>query len=258
MGGLYDPRFEHDACGLAAVVRLDGVRTHEVVAAGVEALRNMDHRGASGSDPETGDGAGILLQVPDAFFRRVVREELQMELPPPGQYAVGMAFLPREPGLRLRCEELFVRICAEEGHRALGWRDVPVRSDRIGELARLSEPVVRQLFVERRGGDDEAFERKLAVIRRRVEKEAGAGGVEMADFSVVSLSSRTIVYKGLLRARQLDATTPIWRLPTSPPRWCSCTRGSRRTRLAPGIWRIRSTFSATTARSTRCAATAPG
>ncbi len=205
MGGLYDPRFEHDACGLAAVVRLDGVRTHDVVAAGVEALRNMDHRGASGSDPETGDGAGILLQVPDAFFRRVVQEELQLELPLPGQYAVGMAFLPREPGLRLRCEELFVRICAEEGHRALGWRDVPVRSDRIGELARLSEPVVRQLFVERRGGDDEAFERKLAVIRRRVEKEAGAGGVEMADFSVVSLSSRTIVYKGLLRARQLDA-----------------------------------------------------
>ncbi len=186
------------------MVRLDGLRTHQVVAAGVEALRNMDHRGASGSDPETGDGAGILLQVPDAFFRRVVREELQLELPPPGQYAVGMAFLPREPGLRLRCEELFVRICAEEGHRALGWRDVPVRSDRIGELARLSEPVARQLFVERRGGDDEAFERKLAVIRRRVEKEAGAGGVEMADFSVVSLSSRTIVYKGLLRARQLD------------------------------------------------------
>ena len=205
MPGLYDPRFEHDACGLAAVVRLDGVRTHEVVAAGVEALRNMDHRGASGSDPETGDGAGILLQVPDAFLRRVAREQLQLELPAPGQYAIGMAFLPREPGLRLRCEELFVRICAEEGHRALGWRDVPVRSDRIGELARLSEPVVRQLFVERRGGGDEAFERKLAVIRRRVEKEAGAGGVEMADFSVVSLSSRTIVYKGLLRARQLDA-----------------------------------------------------
>ena len=159
MPGLYDPRFEHDACGLAAVVRLDGVRTHEVVAAGVEALRNMDHRGASGSDPETGDGAGILLQVPDAFLRRVVREQLQLELPAPGQYAIGMAFLPREPGLRLRCEELFVRICAEEGHRALGWRDVPVRSDRIGELARLSEPVVRQLFVERRGGGDEAFER---------------------------------------------------------------------------------------------------
>jgi glutamate synthase domain-containing protein 2/glutamate synthase domain-containing protein 1/glutamate synthase domain-containing protein 3 len=208
VAGLYDPRFEHDACGLAAVVRLDGTRSREIVAAGIEALRNMDHRGASGSDPETGDGAGILLQLPDAFLRRVVREELELDLPAPGDYAVGMTFLPREPGLRLRCEELFVRICAEEGHRALGWRDVPVRSDQIGEVARLSEPVVRQLFVQRRGGDADAFERKLAVIRRRVEKEAGAGGVEMADFSVVSLSQRTVVYKGLLRARQLDAYYP--------------------------------------------------
>src|SRR5690242_8565093 len=147
----------------------------------------MDHRGASGSDPETGDGAGILLQLPDAFLRRVVREELELDLPAPGDYAVGMTFLPREPGLRLRCEELFVRICAEEGHRALGWRDVPVRSDRIGSLARTSEPVVRQLLVERCEGDAEAFERKLFVIRRRVEKAAAAAGVPDADFSIVSL-----------------------------------------------------------------------
>ncbi len=208
MPGLYDPRFEHDACGLGAVVRLDGDRSHGVVAAGIEALRNMDHRGASGSDPETGDGAGILVQVPDGFLRRAAREELALELPAPGDYAVGMVFLPRDGALRLRCEELLVRICAEEGHRALGWRDVPVRSERIGELARTSEPCVRQVLVERRVGDADAFARKLAVIRRRVEREAFAVGVPMADFSVVSLSARTLVYKGLLRARQLDAYYP--------------------------------------------------
>src|SRR4029079_15986167 len=97
------------------------------VAAGLEALRNMDHRGASGSGPETGDGAGILLQLPSSLRRRVAREYLELDLPAPGDYAVGMTFLPREPGLRLRCEELFVRLCAEEGHRALGCRDAPRR-----------------------------------------------------------------------------------------------------------------------------------
>jgi glutamate synthase (NADPH/NADH) large chain len=205
--GLYDPRFEHDACGLGAVVRLDGRRTHEIVEQGLTVLRNMDHRGATGSDPETGDGAGLLVQVPDAFFRQVAAG-MGADLPAPGDYAVGMVFLPRDGAQRLRCEELFVRICAEEGHRALGWRDVPVASARIGELARRSEPVVRQVLVERRSGEDDAFTRKLAVIRRRVEKEAAAAGVPMAEFSVVSLSQRTLVYKGLLRARQLAAYYP--------------------------------------------------
>jgi glutamate synthase (NADPH) large chain len=205
--GLYDPRFEHDACGLGAVVRLDGRRTHLVLEQALTVLGNMDHRGATGSDPETGDGAGLLAQLPDPFFRAVAAE-LGADLPPPGDYAVGMVFLPRDAGQRLRCEELFVRICAEEGHRALGWRDVPVAGERIGVVARRSEPVVRQVLVERRSGDDDAFGRKLAVIRRRVEKEAAAAGVPMADFSVVSLSHRTVVYKGLLRARQLAAYYP--------------------------------------------------
>jgi glutamate synthase domain-containing protein 2/glutamate synthase domain-containing protein 1/glutamate synthase domain-containing protein 3 len=208
VSGLYDPRFEHDACGLGALVQLDGARSHGLVTRALRVLANMDHRGATGADAGTGDGAGILTQLPDEFLREVARRELGVELPAPGDYAVGMAFLPREPEQRLRCEELFVRICVEEGHRALGWRDVPVRSDRIGALARDSEPVVRQLFVERRGGEDDAFDRKLYVIRRRVEKEAAAAGVPMASFSVVSLSKRTIVYKGLLKATQLGAYYP--------------------------------------------------
>jgi glutamate synthase (NADPH) large chain len=134
----------HDACGLGAVVRLDGERSHALIEQALEVLENLDHRGATGSDPETGDGAGILSQLPDAFFRRVAREDVGVDLGAAGDYAVGTAFLPRRSALRLRCEELFVRICAEEGHRALGWRDVPVSSDRIGSLARASEPVVRR------------------------------------------------------------------------------------------------------------------
>src|SRR5437588_757559 len=203
--GLYDPRFEHDACGLGAVVRLDGRADHELVEQALGALANLDHRGATGSDPDTGDGAGIMTQLPHRFLRAAFREALGHDLPAPGAYATGLVFLPRDPGLRMRCEELCVRICAEEGHRALGWRDAPVRSDRIGTLARASEPVVRQLFVERRTGDQAAFERKIYVIRRRVERAAAAAGVPEAEFSIVSLSSRRLVYKGLLRAPQLPA-----------------------------------------------------
>ena len=203
--GLYDPRFEHEACGLAALVRLDGGPRHELVEQALRALENLDHRGATGADPNTGDGAGIMTQLPHRFLRAAFRDGFGHDPPPPGAYATGLVFLPRDPSLRLRCEELCVRICAEEGQRALGWRDPPVRSDQIGAIARASEPVVRQLFVERRSGDQAAFERKLYVIRRRVERAAAAAHVPEAEFSIVSLSSQRIVYKGLLRAPQLAA-----------------------------------------------------
>jgi glutamate synthase (NADPH/NADH) large chain len=203
--GLYDPRFEHDACGLAALARLDGRPSHELVGQALRALENLDHRGATGSDPDTGDGAGIMTQLPHRFLRAAFRAALGHDLPPAGAYAAGLVFLPGDSGLRMRCEELCVRICAEEGQRALGWRDPPVHPDRIGRLARASEPVVRQLFVERRTGDQAAFERKLYVIRRRVERAAAAAGVPEAQFTIVSLSSQRLVYKGLLRAPQLAA-----------------------------------------------------
>ncbi len=205
LSGLYDPRFEHDACGLAALVRLDGRPGHELVEQALRALENLDHRGATGSDPDTGDGAGIMTQLPHRFLAAAFREALGHDLPPPGAYATGLVFLPRDPGLRMRCEELLVRICAEEGQRALGWRDPPVHPLSIGRLARDSEPVVRQLFVERRTGDQAAFERKLYVIRRRVERAAAAAGVPEAQFTIVSLSSQRLVYKGLLRGPQLAA-----------------------------------------------------
>jgi glutamate synthase domain-containing protein 2/glutamate synthase domain-containing protein 1/glutamate synthase domain-containing protein 3 len=200
---LYDPRFEHEACGLGAIARLDGRASHEVVEQALGALANLAHRGATGADPDTGDGAGIMTQLPDRFLRGLARSELGHDLPEPGCYATGIVFLPRDATLRQRCEELCVRICAEEGHRALGWRDMPVRGDRIGPVARACEPVVRQLFVERRSGDAAAFERKLYVIRRRVERAAAAAGVPEAEFTIVSLSARRLVYKGLLTAPQL-------------------------------------------------------
>ena len=202
---LYDPRFEHDACGLGFVARTSGAASHELVEQALALLRAMAHRGAVGSDPDTGDGAGLMLQVPDAFLRRVCREEIDVELPPQGDYAVAMAFLPREPDLRLRCEELCVRIAVEEGQRPLGWRDVPVDSDAIGALARESEPIVRQLLIARgRRTEREVFARKLHVIRRRVELAAAARRIGEATFSIVSCSARTLTYKGLLTAEQLD------------------------------------------------------
>ena len=206
--GLHDPRFAHAACGLAGLARLDGRSDHELVERALLALRNLEHRGATGADPDTGDGAGILTALPDGLLRRVYRSEIGGELPPPGHYGVGMVFLPRDPALRLRCEELCVRICAEEGHRALGWRDVPVQPDEIGTLARAAQPFVRQLFVERRGGDADGFERALYVIRRRVELAAAATGVPEAEFIFISLSARRMVHKGLLKAGQLAAFYP--------------------------------------------------
>src|SRR4051812_11585547 len=211
--GLYHPSFEHDACGLGALVQLDGTASHGVVRSALEALANLDHRGASGSDSQTGDGAGITVQQPDRFLRSACRSALELELPPPGGYATGLVFLPRDPGRRLRCEELCVRICAEEGHRALGWRDVAVRPEEIGQVAQTTAPVIRMLLVERRSGDEEAFERSLYVIRRRVERAALQAGAPEAEFSIVSLSARRLVYKGLLRATQLGAFYPELRDP---------------------------------------------
>ncbi len=204
-GGLYDAQFEHDACGLGTVVHLDGVASHSVVTQALEVLKRLNHRGATGSDPETGDGAGILIQMPHRFLARVAKSD-GIDLPAAGDYGVGMVFLPQHATHRLRCEEIAVRTIAEEGHRAVGWRDVPVESAAIGAVARASEPRTRQLIVERRHGSLDAFERKLYVIRRRIEKAVRAANIN--DFAIASLSTKTIVYKGLLLATQLGAYYP--------------------------------------------------
>jgi glutamate synthase domain-containing protein 2/glutamate synthase domain-containing protein 1/glutamate synthase domain-containing protein 3 len=200
--GLYDPRYEHDACGVGMVARLDNQPTHEVVVKAIAALENLEHRGANGADPLTGDGAGILMQMPDELLRAVV----DFELPPIGQYGVLMCFLPTDEAARTALEALLERTVAAEGQRLLGWREVPVDPEHAGEVASACRPEIRQLFVgagPEHVADQDAFERKLYVIRRICELTAEQPGLYIA-----SSSSRTINYKGMLISFQLAAFYP--------------------------------------------------
>jgi glutamate synthase domain-containing protein 2/glutamate synthase domain-containing protein 1/glutamate synthase domain-containing protein 3 len=203
--GLYHPRNEHDACGMGLVASIRGERSHEIIRKGLEVLINLTHRGAAGCDPETGDGAGILIQIPHAFFHRECGE-LGMKLPEIGAYGVAMCFLPVERHNRLQCEGVFERIAQEEGLTILGWRDTPVNGDAIGREARASQPYIEQLFVSRPAGlDEDSFERLLYRIRRRTENEIAASDIEDKEtFYVPSFSCRTIVYKGLMLAPQIE------------------------------------------------------
>ncbi len=195
--GLYDPRFEHDACGVGMVARLDNRPTHEVITRAITALENLEHRGASGADPCTGDGAGILMQMPDELLRSAV----DFELPPLGSYGVLMCFLPTDPAARQRLEALLEAIVRDEGQRLLGWREVPIDERHTGEVAAACRPVIRQLFVgadTALASDRDAFERKLYVIRRISDLTAEEPGLYVA-----SSSSRTVNYKGMLISYQL-------------------------------------------------------
>ena len=199
--GMYDPKFEHDACGVAMVARLDNEPSHEIVSNGLLALENLEHRGAAGADASTGDGAGILIQMPDLFFR----EDVDFDLPPAGEYGVAMCFLPRDEARRELFEKLIVTTVETENQKFLGWRDVPVDVEHVGKTANLSRPYVKQLFVgagDRIAGDQDAFERKLYVIRRVCELEAGD------ELYIASFSSRTIVYKGMLTSYQVPGFYP--------------------------------------------------
>jgi glutamate synthase domain-containing protein 2/glutamate synthase domain-containing protein 1/glutamate synthase domain-containing protein 3 len=239
--GLYDPRFEHDACGVGLVARLDARPTHEVIAQAIGALENLEHRGASGADPTTGDGAGILLQMPDELFRAV----LDFPLPPPGRYGVLMCFLPLDAEECARLRELLERVVRAEGQRVLGWREVPVDAAHMGRTAGACRPAIWQLFVGAGAGlagpagtvsarpsteapadvsgavagapagaddgaafDQDAFERKLYVIRRVCELDPDAAGLY-----VTSSSSRTLNYKGMLISHQLGGFYPDLRDP---------------------------------------------
>ncbi|HEY8669432.1 MAG TPA: glutamate synthase subunit alpha, partial [Terriglobales bacterium] len=202
--GLYDPAFEHDACGIGFVASIRGEKSHQIIEQGIQVLINLTHRGACGCDPETGDGAGLLIQIPHKFFAREC-ETLGFTLPAPGEYAVGMTFLPVEKHPRLNCEGVLERIIREESLSVLGWRDTPVNGDAIGRVARASQPYIQQIFVARPAEmDEDAFERKLYVVRKRAELEIAGSGIEDKEFFYIpSLSARTIVYKGLLLAPQI-------------------------------------------------------
>jgi glutamate synthase (NADPH) large chain len=202
--GLYDPRNEHDACGIGFVVNIQGQKSHDIIAKGLQILINLAHRGACGCDPETGDGAGILIQIPHKFFAREC-SALGFTLPSAGEYGAGMVFLPVEPSHRLLCEGILERIAREEGLTVLGWRDTPVEVDAIGRIARASQPYIEQIFIAGAPGmSEDELERKLYVVRKRAESEIAASDLpDKGFFYIPSLSSRTIVYKGLLLAHQI-------------------------------------------------------
>ncbi len=202
--GLYDARNEHDACGIGFVANVRGEKSHDIVLKGIQVLVNLSHRGACGCDPETGDGAGLLIQIPHRFFDRECMN-LGFPLPNCGEYGAGMVFLPVEKYQRLQCEGILERITREEGLSVLGWRDTPVNGDAIGRVARHSQPYIEQIFIARAPGMREAeFERKLYVVRKRAELEIARSEIRDKEmFYLPSLSCRTIVYKGLLLATQL-------------------------------------------------------
>jgi len=205
--GLYDPRFEHDACGIGAIVNISGRREHAIIEHGKRVLLNLQHRGAAGADESSGDGAGILFQIPHELFA-VEASRLGFTLPEREHYAVAMLFLPQDAQVRTGCEQVLAEAIVHGGLKVLRWRDVPTNSECLGDIARASEPVIRQLFIDGQGLADEDLEQRLFVVRKRAEhavrtKYGGPRGCPAADFYVSSMSCRTIVYKGMFFAPQL-------------------------------------------------------
>ena len=203
--GLYHPANEHDACGVGFVAHIKGKKSHSIVEQGLTVLRNLTHRGAVGWDPKLSDGAGLLIQIPDRFFREVLAKQ-GLKLPPAGQYGVGMVFLPRDPASRFACEYEIERAIKDEGQVLLGWRDVPVDNSDLAEPAKRIEPVIRQVFIGRGKGVTvtDALERKLYIIRKSSGHAIQA--LKLAhgkEFYVPSMSARTACYKGMLLAHQV-------------------------------------------------------
>ena len=204
--GLYDPRFEHDNCGVGFVCSIKGEKSHDIVKKGLGVLRRLKHRGAVGSDPKTGDGAGILIQIPHEFFEKVCRES-NIELPGYGYYGTGLVFLPTDSREREFCKSVFKKAVHDHGQTILGWRNVPLDDSGLGEGARRTEPVIEQIFIKRSSDLKEHldFERKLYIIRKTVENIIRASLIKQKTFFyITNISSRTFSYKGLLMPAQLD------------------------------------------------------
>ena len=208
--GLYDPQFEHDACGVGFIVDVKGRKSHGIIQQGLTVLINLRHRGACGCEYNTGDGAGLLIQMPHAFLKEV-SADASIDLPGPSEYGSGFVFLPQDPSEQRKAQQTFEEIIKEEGQRFLGWRLVPTNDSSLGATAKIGEPVVKQVFIGRnlKLHDDMAFERKLYVIRKRVEnavRYAGAKGCP--EFYIPSLSYKTLIYKGMLMPEQVEPFYP--------------------------------------------------
>ncbi len=204
--GLYDPAFEHDACGIGFVANIKGHPSHQIILDAERVLRHMDHRGGCGCEANTGDGAGMLTGVPIGFLRKVARRDLGVELPPDGKYGVGNFFLPHEEGFRRRCKDVVEALIAERGQILLGWRNMPtdLATANIGDSARKAEPHIEQIFVASADGlDQEAFERELYIIAKQSTNRLHADGVKETDFYICSLSTKVLIYKGMLTSAQL-------------------------------------------------------
>ena len=202
--GLYNSSYEHDACGVGFVAEINGEANHKIITEGITILKNLEHRGAVGSDVKSGDGAGILTQIPHDFFSG----EIEFELPLPGSYGVGMFFLPMDAGLQKKAVELIIDVIGSEGALVLGSRNVPTVPDSLGLKALSSKPFVYQIFIQSEGISGVSLERKLYIIRRSIEKRTVAAGFSIDDFYVSSFSCRTIVYKGMFVAPQLEQFYP--------------------------------------------------
>ncbi len=204
--GLYDPSFEHDSCGVGFIAHLDGEPRHSIVQEGIQVLKNLQHRGAVGGDSSTGDGAGIMLQIPDAFMRREIKE---FKLPDAGSYAVGMTFLPSDEHAASVCTKIVEEVIAKNEFELLGWRDVPTDDSCLGELALSTQPQVKQFYITMIDEDKESFQRRLYILRRRIEKAlATIIDLDISQFYVCSLSHTIIVYKGLLTGDQVPEYYP--------------------------------------------------
>jgi glutamate synthase (NADPH/NADH) large chain len=258
--GLYDPSREHDACGVGFVAHMKGEKSHKIISDGLQVLENLTHRGAVGADPLMGDGAGMLVQIPHAFFAAEM-EKAGTTLPGAGEYGVGFIFMPQDAALRAKCEEIVERVIRSEGKDLIGWRDVPVDNSSLSKAPDIAatEPVSRQVFIRNSGGDQDAFERRLYVLRKvisntvRAETDAVSKG-----FYIVSLSSRTIVYKGMFLAYQVGAyyaDLKDERFDLGAGAGAPALLDQHLPVLGPAHpYRM----VATTARSTRCAATSTG
>src|SRR5262245_43828685 len=196
--GLYDPRFEHDSCGVSFVANIKGDRSHSIVAMGLGAVCNLDHRGATGAEHDTGDGAGILVQIPDRFLRAV----LPFALPPEGQYAVGLTFLPQDSVDAEKAQAAIEEIVSDERLTTLGWRDIPTNPTVRGKTALGVMPIIRQLLIgDPAGSQGIELDRKVYVVRKRIEHELP----DVLRTYLPSLSARTLVYKGMFTTGQLGA-----------------------------------------------------